>query len=69
LAIALFAAGERTRREISVSSSCVSAVIYDDGDTFVRLNTGHEYPITEAQAEGLLSAQSPGQFFNAHIRT
>jgi hypothetical protein len=47
----------------------VSAVIYDDGDTFVRLNTGHEYPITEAQAEGLLSAKSPGAYFNEVIRT
>ncbi len=69
LAAALFAAGERTRREIPVSSSCVASVIYDDGDITVKLRSGHEYPVTSQQAEGLLAAKSPGSYFNEHIRT
>jgi hypothetical protein len=69
LAAALFAAGNHTRREFSLNSECVASVVYDDGDITVKLHSGHEYPITEGQAAGLLSARSPGQFFNTHIRT
>jgi len=69
LAVALFMMGERgQRREFPINSTCVQSVVFDDGDTFVRLNTGHEYQITSQQAEGLLAAQSPGSYFNEHIR-
>lgn len=50
------------------SSACASVDVSGGGDCTVTMQSGQTYDITEAQAVGLLSASSPGQYFNAHIK-
>lgn len=50
------------------SSACASVDVSGGGDCTVTMQSGQTYDITEAQAIGLLTASSPGQYFNAHIK-
>ena len=55
--------------EIPVNSLCVNSVgARLNGDITVNLISGGTYTISKEQALGLLSAASPGSYFNRHIR-
>lgn len=50
------------------SSACASVDVSGGGDCTVTMQSGQTYEISEVDAIGLLSAPSPGQYFNAHIK-
>jgi len=56
---------------ISVSSSDLSRVGYEDGTLHIAFNSGGLYEYTgvpESVYRGLMSASSHGQYFHAHIK-
>lgn len=50
------------------STACASVSASIDGDCTVTMVSGETYDISKEQALGLLSAQSPGRYFNMHIK-
>jgi hypothetical protein len=54
-------------RGIACCYRCTGA-IYRSGDCTVAMVSGETYDISKEQALGLLSAQSPGRYFNMHIK-
>lgn len=58
-------------RRVTVESSCIDSVGYDNEVLEVRFNNGGVYRYFEVPAQlyrQLLAAESKGRFFNAHIR-
>lgn len=50
------------------STACASVDVSGDGDCTVTMASGQTYDITKEQAIGLLSASSPGGYFNRYIK-
>ena len=53
---------------IPVDSSAIDHIAASVDSIEVVLRTGHRYDITLADAVALLSADSPGQYFNHYIK-
>ena len=53
---------------IPVDSSAIDHIAASVDGVAVVLHTGHRYDITLADAVALLTADSPGQYFNHYIK-
>lgn len=55
----------------SVESSNVGAIAMSDGNMYVKFNTGSIYRydnVPQSVFDDMLSAESKGKFFNAHVK-
>lgn len=56
---------------ISVSSSAIAAIGYENGTLAVKFHDSgiyHHHGVPYSVFEGLLNATSPGTYYNKHIR-
>lgn len=54
-----------------LTSSCIYHVVYDDGTMNITFTSGNTYTLTsvpEHHYQGLITAASPGEYFNTHLK-